>query len=260
MRTIVVCDLSLTVDREDDVIAEPAVAVAQEGGWDVIAPPLRKPDPGRVGQPIPVTYAIEDGSAWETGIGTFTPASNTLTRAFDASSTGALLNLSGNATVGVAFLSRESAADVPRLAVSRDNGDNGSFQTVAAGAFTQINLTSAAPAAVVATDSAGGWNAATGLYTVPKTGAYFAKGFIRVLDGTAASINYAIGVDTALRDSALRTEWKTTSASTAKRNGDSITIPLMTLTAGEQLRLFTYADGASLPINKASLSLFMHVG
>ncbi len=44
-----------------------------------------------------VDYAIEDGAAWETGTGVVGGTSTTLTRVRSASSTGALLNLSGTA-------------------------------------------------------------------------------------------------------------------------------------------------------------------
>lgn len=46
-----------------------------------------------------VTYAIEDGTAWETGTGVIGGTSTTLTRNLSASSTGSLLNLSGTAKV-----------------------------------------------------------------------------------------------------------------------------------------------------------------
>lgn len=48
-----------------------------------------------------VRYVIEDGLNWEIGVGTYASAGTTLTRTLNESSTGSLLNLSGNATVFV---------------------------------------------------------------------------------------------------------------------------------------------------------------
>lgn len=58
------------------------------------------------------SYLIEDGNNWEIGEGVFTAgAPDTLTRSLVASSTGALLNLSGSATVACVM----KAKDIPQV-------------------------------------------------------------------------------------------------------------------------------------------------
>jgi hypothetical protein len=60
-----------------------------------------------------VSYLITDGPAWEIGSGTYSSAGPTLSRTLSSSSTGALLNLSGSASVSIAV----RAADLSALVV-----------------------------------------------------------------------------------------------------------------------------------------------
>jgi microcystin-dependent protein len=63
-----------------------------------------RPFTGVVANAATVRYLIEDdgvSGAWELGSGAFTDSSNSMTRTLIASSTGALLNLSGNARVSI---------------------------------------------------------------------------------------------------------------------------------------------------------------
>ena len=99
-----------------------------------------------------VRYTIEDGSAWEIGLGTYSSTGTTLTRGTIESSTGTAINLSGNATVFVTA----AAADLQELvtfaetfALPTVDGTNGqvlstngagtlTFSTISGGA-TDIN-------------------------------------------------------------------------------------------------------------------------
>lgn len=81
-----------------------------------------------------VTYLITDGSAWEIGTGTYTSSGTTMSRSLISSSTGALLNLSGAATVSIIVSAEDmdillrwiaASASAPASLDFREDTDNG---------------------------------------------------------------------------------------------------------------------------------------
>lgn len=69
-----------------------------------------------------VSYVIEDGTAWETGVGTYN--GTTLTRTLRSSSSGSLLSLSGSATVSIALLTNDIVYEHYSLLTSDFTGSN----------------------------------------------------------------------------------------------------------------------------------------
>jgi hypothetical protein len=82
-----------------------------------------------------VRYTIEDGAAWEIGLGTYTASGTLLSRTLEESSTGSLLNLSGNAEIFVTAAAADVTSDTANTAstlVARDASGNFSAGTVTA--------------------------------------------------------------------------------------------------------------------------------
>jgi hypothetical protein len=79
-----------------------------------------------------VRYTLEDGAAWEIGLGTYTASGTLLSRTLEESSTGSLLNLSGNAEIFVTAAAADVTSDTANTAstlVARDASGNFSAGT-----------------------------------------------------------------------------------------------------------------------------------
>lgn len=93
-----------------------------------------------------VSYTIEDGTAWEIGTGTYSSTGPTLTRTLTQSSTGSLLNLTGNAKVFVTI----RAQDVMPIGAGKDQVffENGQTVTTSYAITSGKNALSAGPVTV----------------------------------------------------------------------------------------------------------------
>jgi sugar lactone lactonase YvrE len=146
-----------------------------------------------------VRYTLEDGAAWEIGLGTYTASGTLLSRTLEESSTGSLLNLSGNAEIFVTAAAADVTSDTANTAstlVARDASGNFSAGTVTADGLTVnadalINgVTVGRGAGDVSTNTAVGLSA----LAANTSGANnVANGYVALRKNTTGSSNVATG-------------------------------------------------------------------
>jgi sugar lactone lactonase YvrE len=146
-----------------------------------------------------VRYTLEDGAAWEIGLGTYTASGTLLSRTLEESSTGSLLNLSGNAEIFVTAAAADVTSDTANTAstlVARDASGNFSAGTVTADGLT-VNadalihgVTVGRGAGAVSTNTAVGLSA----LAANTSGANnVANGYVALRKNTTGSSNVATG-------------------------------------------------------------------
>lgn len=165
-----------------------------------------------------VRYVIEDGNAWEIGNGTYTATGTTLARSLIQSSTGSLLNLTGNAQVYVSGTAEDFNELAPLASPALTGTPTAPTQAVgnnstrlATTAFVNAEIANDAPTKT-GTGASGTWgidisgNAATATSATSATSASTATTLtgltstvaeLNILDGvtaTAAEINTLDGI------------------------------------------------------------------
>ena len=97
----------------------------------------------------------------------------------------------------------------------------------------------------------GSWNAGTYVYTVPSNGLYLCLGMIRLADSSAER-NTALGIGTANADGP-HVDWSVMGGNTSARMRNSRQYTrLARFTAGDQVRMYIYSDGATFPTHTSS--------
>lgn len=189
-----------------------------------------------------ITVVLDDGNNWQTGVANFSFTAGTLTfTAIDASSNnGAAITLTGNATASVEYLSRDHASDWPFMEAIANN----SAGSLTSGGFSTVI------APTVVQDTHAGYNASTGIYSVPQTGTYDVLLKFRLADGNQTGKSYGVGVDTSNSDSA-NFSWF---VGAPNRQG-AIYRRISVFNAGDQVRAFCYLDGLSTGISSIDLAI-----
>lgn len=160
--------------------------------------------------------------------------------------------LASNSTSGALYVRRAdgtwtsgSVSEFPIAIIGRTGG---TFQTVGA-SFTTIQAGSAS------LDSHGSWNAAQSLYVVPQTGIYEMRAKLRPYDNSQANCSIGLGIDVANQDGP---SFAWGQFPPPALNGSARFVlanaRTMSLTAGQAVRMFGYADSPT-PVGMTAAEL-----
>lgn len=121
-------------------------------------------------------------------------------------------------------------------------------QTVSAGSFTTVVLNTEL------SDVSDRFNTSTGIYTCASPGLYTLSARVRVVDAAADGRNIGVGVHTSNADGAWFQWFKVATSGTGGRWTAGYTRTAV-FAAADQLRLYVYSDGGTLPINTAGMTV-----
>lgn len=125
-----------------------------------------------------------------------------------------------------------------------------SMLTIPSSAWTKIVLTTKR------TDVPNNYNTSDGLYTVPVTGMYSIQSRVRIQDNTSANVNFGLGVHTDNVDG----DWFQWEIIPSGMRKSLLYVRKARFVAGNQLRLFAYADGAAVNLANANMTIEPHGG
>lgn len=129
----------------------------------------------------------------------------------------------------------------------------GSNQT--GGALSGYSFTTVPLSVIV--DPVGNFNTGTNIYTVPQAGTYLIVTKFRLADNATSGVSYGQGANTSNVDSPSFAWYMSVSGSTGSNRNGSINTRIAAFNAGDQIRMFVYADVNSVNWSSAEMDIAM---